>query len=287
MDKYCYKGTDVLINKFDVRENGALSKIEAQYSYFRIMEIYKEGLNGCFDLKHLQMIHKYIFQDVYPWAGELRTVDIGKGYTQFAHNSYLVPEANKLFSQLQKDNLLINSKIDGFAERIAYYASELNMLHPFREGNGRAIRTYLTLLSQNAGYKLDFGTIDIDKLYHAFVKSIVDYTELGNVFKDNIVKNIKDRFIKEWPAVRLADTEFFSKLIKITRQQDISIADLKSMYIDLGKKIESGIQPVDDKFNMLSDLITDIKKYNMQYSKDIESVPGKGILNDKNMSQEP
>lgn len=191
MDVYSYKGTKVLINKFNIYDNDALHKVEAQYSYFRIAQLSARSKLGNFDLKHLQQIHKYIFQDVYPWAGEVRNVNISKGNTQFANNSFIIPEVKKLSDQLKKENYLLGYSIEQFSDRFAYYAAELNILHPFREGNGRTIREYMRSLAENAGYEISYSLIDKAELFKAFVRSIVDYSDLKRIFKENIIENIK------------------------------------------------------------------------------------------------
>jgi cell filamentation protein len=88
----------------------------------------------------LRAIHFHIFQDIYCWAGELRTVDISKGSTRFANISRIEPEADKLFRLLEQENHLIGLPREQFLTRLAHYYGELNVIHPFRDGNGRAQR---------------------------------------------------------------------------------------------------------------------------------------------------
>lgn len=88
------------------------------------------------DLNHLQKIHQYIFQDVYPFAGKVRTEQIGKGDFRFASPLYIESEADRVFQELKTEKYLIGLRKNVFCERMAYYFSEINVLHPFREGNG-------------------------------------------------------------------------------------------------------------------------------------------------------
>ena len=71
--KYCYPDTDVLINKLDIRDLDKLHIFERKLTMLRLLELLDKPINGKFDFKHLQAIHAYIFQDVYDWAGKVRT----------------------------------------------------------------------------------------------------------------------------------------------------------------------------------------------------------------------
>lgn len=152
---YCYPNTNVLINKFGVMDADKLEKIERDLTGFRILCLTKNPIQGSFDMEHLQDIHKYIFQDIYDWAGKLRVEDISKEVL-FARHDYIISEGRKLFFNLKSEKYLANLSLDKFCERLAYYKSEINMLHPFREGNGRAIREFIRLLAAYNGYELKF-----------------------------------------------------------------------------------------------------------------------------------
>ncbi len=108
----------------------------------RILELLNNPVKGTFDLKHLQAIHAYIFQDVYDWAGELRKVDISKGF-MFCNFLFISEQAEEIFGKLKAENYLHGLKEDDFIVRLAYYFSEINALHLFREGNGRSQREFI------------------------------------------------------------------------------------------------------------------------------------------------
>ena len=76
---YCYPDSKVLINKFDIRDMDSLMERERGFTSFRLTQLEANPIKGNFDLKHLQSIHKHLFQDIYSWAGELRLVEISKG----------------------------------------------------------------------------------------------------------------------------------------------------------------------------------------------------------------
>jgi cell filamentation protein len=121
----------------------------------------------------LQAIHDAIFQDVYDWAGQLRTVDIGKGAGQFAHVAYLIPSATKLFSQLAQEQHLQGLALSQFAQRAAYYFGEVNALHPFREGNGRTQRMFFFLLAREDGFFLDWTSVTSQEMIDASSRSLL------------------------------------------------------------------------------------------------------------------
>jgi cell filamentation protein len=84
-DTYVYPGTEVLFNKADIREQAALNEFEADVTAVRMLELFNKPIQGDFDLTHLRAIHQHLFQDVYTWAGEIRTVDISRGTSRFAN----------------------------------------------------------------------------------------------------------------------------------------------------------------------------------------------------------
>lgn len=152
---YCYHNSNVLINNFDIKDNQRLKQIERVLSAARLVELYKTPIKGNFDLKHLKKIHYHIFQDLYPWAGQLRTVNISKG-SLFCQACFIEKEANKIFDKLKVDNYLKNLNFESLINKSAYYFAEINALHPFRDGNGRAQREFLRELLLNAGFSVNY-----------------------------------------------------------------------------------------------------------------------------------
>lgn len=154
---YCYPGSDVLINKLDLTDEAALEAAEIELTQARV-----EQLQPDFDsisLSALRDIHRFLFQDIYEWAGELRTIDISKGSTRFANVNRVEPEAKKLFRQLAQENYLVALPREQFVAKLAHYYCELNVVHPFLDGNGRAQRILFEVISINAGYLLHWEPI--------------------------------------------------------------------------------------------------------------------------------
>ena len=113
---------------------------------------------GDFSFNHLKLIHLYIFQDIYPFAGKIRKVNISKG-NMFCNVNYIDNQAKLIFNKLKEDNYLNNLKIETFIKKLAYYFSKINTLHPFREGNGRTQREFIRQLCIKNGYAIDYSTI--------------------------------------------------------------------------------------------------------------------------------
>ncbi|MGV8146322.1 MAG: Fic/DOC family protein [Alkaliphilus sp.] len=187
---YCYPNTSVLVNKLDIKDCDELKKVELIRTKLRIDELYFSPVKGNYDLAHLQKIHQYIFQDIYGWAGKLRTVDIAKDNTLFALERHIYTTAEYIFSTLKKESILVDKKndVEKYADRLAFYSGEINMLHPFREGNGRSLREFIRCLAKEGGYEINWSKFDKEDVYSTFVKSTLDYKPLKEVFKAYLVK---------------------------------------------------------------------------------------------------
>ena len=166
-DTYCYPGTDVLRNKAEITNAEDLDAYEGELSTLRSIEILENPVTGQFDLAHLQRIHLALFQDVYDWAGKIRTVDISRGNSRFANVRFIESAANNIFNKLARENWLKGLDADALSKRLAHYLSEINALHPFREGNGRVQRIFISQLSQSAGYQLDYSDLEQEQIYRA------------------------------------------------------------------------------------------------------------------------
>lgn len=169
---YCYPGTDVLINLFDVQDEEKLKELEKVYTLFRLSELQLQKPADPVDAKAFLAIHRYSLQDVYPFAGELRQEMISKGSSSFAHPKHIETHLMKIFEELKAENYLKDLPRNGLVSRLAYFLSELNALHPFREGNGRSIREFARQLLLNAGYRLDWEKVlEPAEIINAFVDS--------------------------------------------------------------------------------------------------------------------
>ena len=175
---YYYKDTDVLKNKFGIKSAELLREAEEEISIRKQIELVFEPINGRFTVSHLLNIHKYLFGDVYSFAGHIRYEDISKGNTKFISNLYIKQNLNKIFMQLKEDNFLRELDRTIFISKLAYYMAELNVIHPFREGNGRAIREFIRELAIFNGYNLNWENVNKNELLDASIDSVYDITNL-------------------------------------------------------------------------------------------------------------
>lgn len=159
-DPYLDLGSGVLRNLLGITDRHELRRIEATLSASRIYDLTRVPLPGTYDLAHLQAFHRQIFGDVYDWAGELRTVGIGRGGTAFCRPEHLVGDAEELFAWLARTGRLRSLTRDAFADGLTELLSDLNALHPFREGNGRAQRAFAAQLAREAGHPLRWAGMD-------------------------------------------------------------------------------------------------------------------------------
>ena len=134
-----------------------------------------------FDVEHLNAIHTYLFEDIYSFAGKYRNENIAKGVFRFAEWEYIEPELQRLFKELKNENYLADLSKEELAERLAYYLSELNVLHPYREGNGRTTREFIRELALKNGYNLNLSKVTPQDFLKASIKSIADTTDLANL----------------------------------------------------------------------------------------------------------
>lgn len=174
----CYPGTTVLINKFDIRDEGKLNEVEGVLSSTRNAEWLIAPKAEAFDFAHYKAIHRFLFSDLYAWAGEIRTVNISKKGTQFCPAEDIEHQAERIFHRLRGRNYFKDLPHDEFVEEIVDFYCATNALHPFREGNGRTQRAFLTQLIRNAGYDINFADMDADLLMIATIQSAQGVTDL-------------------------------------------------------------------------------------------------------------
>ncbi|MBO3273692.1 putative adenosine monophosphate-protein transferase Fic [Pseudomonas schmalbachii] len=164
-DSYCYPGSDVLRNKLDIRDDATLSEAERQLSAIAVEEI--EFSPPPYNLAYLQNIHRVLFSDLYDWAGELRTVGISKQATRFCQPEYMEKEAGKIFKAMAEANWFEGMNRGELIAAVAEAYSDLNVVHPFREGNGRTQRILFEHLILNAGFEISWWGVEEDEWIYA------------------------------------------------------------------------------------------------------------------------
>lgn len=127
--------------------------------------------DGRFDVEHYRALHHHLFQDVYDWAGEFRTVELMRGTSRFAAPAYIEQELERCLDALGREQWLTSCPPDDFSSRAAFYLGELNAIHPFRDGNGRTLFVFFVMLAENAGYQVERERFDRNVLLPAMVRS--------------------------------------------------------------------------------------------------------------------
>ena len=175
-----------LENKLGITNEAELANKEEQISKKKAVELFESGVldkleAGTFN--SLVAIHKYLFEDIYDWAGKMRTVNVSKGNFRFAPTMYL-SEAVKNIEKMTQSN---------FDEIIEKYV-EMNVAHPFCEGNGRSGRIWLDLmLKQELGLCVDWKNVDKRDYFLAMERSPIKDLEIKYVIKEALTDKINDR----------------------------------------------------------------------------------------------
>lgn len=189
---YCYADSDVLINKLGITDGKLLYEVERRITSLRISEILQTPVIGALDYEHLKAIHKSIFSDIYNWAGQPRTVDIAKGNI-FCLSRNLDVYAASIFNKLKAENYLMDTSRDKIVPRLSFYLSEINVLHPFREGNGRTQRVIIEYLATTAGYHLDFSKVSAKEMIEASALAFSCKYDAMNKLLSKIISAIDEK----------------------------------------------------------------------------------------------
>jgi len=182
-DPYAYSGTSVLQNCLDIRDAGILEAFEVEISTLRAEEPLP---HGTFDPVHYCSVHRHLFQDVYEWAGQYRTVRTSKGGNAFCYPEHISAQMDALFRSIRGGESFADKTRSEFLREVARFLGELNAIHPFREGNGRAQLAFLGLIGATAGQPFAFERIDSNAFLQAMIESFLGRvegltTELGKL----------------------------------------------------------------------------------------------------------
>lgn len=175
---YCYPNTNILKNNLNIRDNTILKKAEEEITFIKQMELLKNPINGYFTKSHLFNIHKFIFGDIYPFAGKIRKEQISKSDTLFYPPDLINKYLSNLFYKIKNEGMIKENNIDKVLDNLAYVMAELNIIHPFREGNGRTIREFIRLMARRCGYDLNWGNVSSHEILEKSILSVNDYTIL-------------------------------------------------------------------------------------------------------------
>lgn len=183
----------VLRNKLGIEDQRALTDAENDLLEIRLAELRERPnlVQRTYDLSHLQALHRHLFQDVYEWAGELRTVGIAKG----GGESFVPPLNIELpvkhaVQRIRESDFLRSLRTEDVPREIAYLYDYLNFAHPFREGNGRTQREFFSQLLSVAAFDLDWMLIERAQLYDAchIARNEGDLVPMTQLFETILVR---------------------------------------------------------------------------------------------------
>jgi cell filamentation protein len=156
-EPYVYPGSHVLRNKLNIRDEARLEAFERRV----VIQRGRHGIPpGDFDLAHLQAIHRHLFQDIYDWAGELRTVEISKDGHQFQFRRFIETGMADVHKRLVAARFLAGLDLPAFAAAAGEIIGDVNYVHPFCDGNGRTQLQYLRQLAERADHPLDLTLLE-------------------------------------------------------------------------------------------------------------------------------
>ena len=180
-DPCCLENSNVLINKLGIADEEELQEAEQQLTELGALDI--DFNHPPYDLNYLCELHQKLFGDIYGWAGEIRSIDLTKGGTRFCTCSRIMAEADKQFKTLAAAHYFEDDSREMLVAHAAQFYVELNMTHPFREGNGRAQRILFEHIIINCGYEFSLDDLSEEEWLQANIAGVnCDYEPITRIF---------------------------------------------------------------------------------------------------------
>jgi cell filamentation protein len=145
-------------------DSEALHEREGLIALTREVQLSAKRFRRTYDLRHVVFLHRWLFRDVYDWAGNVRTIPIHKGASEFAQPQFIDSEAARIFKELHHERNLAAVRAADLPGRLTYYFGELNALHPFREGNGRVQRLFFRHLLDLRGARIRWTDVSAKEM---------------------------------------------------------------------------------------------------------------------------
>ena len=201
----------VLENKLGITDSAELAREEERISKTKALALFESGLLDTFEVgtfKGLCSIHKYLFEDIYDFAGKLRTVNIAKGNFRFAPVMYLK-------AALQNIDNMPQSTFDQIIEKYV----EMNVAHPFREGNGRSTRIWLyCILKKELQQVIDWSKVDKEDYLLAMERSPIKDVEIKVLLKAALTDKINDRLV----YMKGIDASYYYEGYNVYKSEDLN-----------------------------------------------------------------
>lgn len=183
----CYPGTTVLVNKLGIQEQAQLDESETLIVGVKSLQFELAPFPEPLDFAYYKRLHQFLFEELYEWAGAVRSINLSKQRTHFCPADEIESLAVSMFGRVEKMDFFCGLPREDFIAELTDFYSSVNYLHPFREGNGRTQRLYFRQLAQRAGYRLNFAATDSDRMMIATIHAASGIEEtLRNLFDEII-----------------------------------------------------------------------------------------------------
>lgn len=198
-DPYLYDGTDVLKNRLGIKDKKELERAEGDYTSFRMRYLLENPPEGRYDFKHFCKYHEHIFQDVYDWAGKIRTINIEKAehalggisieYSDVKKNIDL--ECEQALAKMREypwQRMSVEERANAFADSLA----KIWKIHPFREGNTRVSVTFVSQYYEHQGFPIEKKLFESNSAYvrTALVAYNAVFSDLGDRSQPHYLQRI-------------------------------------------------------------------------------------------------
>lgn len=197
-DPYLYPQSSVLKNKLNLKEQGDLNDAEADFVSLRLKELAKEPLPGTYDMIHYQMMHQYIFQDLYGWAGTFRTINIEKeepalgGLSiEYSTVQNLEKDPGRALKHMTTAGWT-GLTLEDFTQKFSAVLAAIWKVHPFREGNTRTTITFCCQYIEEQGFSVNQKVFEENSAYvrTALVAYTAFFRDLGDLSKKEYLERI-------------------------------------------------------------------------------------------------
>lgn len=186
--RYTYKNSNVIINKLDIKDEELLKEYETSIVALKLTSLAKNKKIYPFTEEGFKQIHKYLFNEIYDFAGEYRLENILKENFRFSEYEYIEENISKIIKKIDIEKMK-EMDFATLCKTLSEIMADLNVLHPFREGNGRTIREFIREMAYVCGYDVNFSYVDYELILDVSRKAVVDDTEQVELLK-NILKKI-------------------------------------------------------------------------------------------------
>ena len=186
--RYTYEGTHVIKNKLDIRDADLLKEYETGIVGLKLTSLMKNKKVYPFTEEGFKQIHKYLFDEIYEFAGEYRLENILKENFRFSEYEYIEENMPLIMKKIDIEKMK-EMDFDTLCKTLSEIMTDLNVLHPFREGNGRTIREFTREMAFVCGYEVNFSEVDYDLILDVSRKAVVDDSKQVELLK-NILKKM-------------------------------------------------------------------------------------------------